>query len=41
MLGGALTLVGVAIIVFRTREGEGGEVDFDKKPEGDRGVAQP
>ena len=32
MLGGALTLLGVAIIVLRSREGEGGEVDFDKKP---------
>lgn len=29
--GGALTLVGVAIIVLRSKEGEGGEVDFDKK----------
>ncbi|MDA0367787.1 MAG: EamA family transporter [Proteobacteria bacterium] len=35
-LGGALTLVGVAIIVFRTREGVGGEIDFDKKPRDDR-----
>ena len=41
MLGGALTLAGVAIIVFRTREGEGGEVDFDKKPKGNRDAAQP
>ncbi len=29
-IGGAITLGGVAIIVFRSREGGGGEVDFDK-----------
>jgi O-acetylserine/cysteine efflux transporter len=40
-LGGALTLIGVAIIVFRTREGEGGEVDFDKKSETERDTASP
>jgi hypothetical protein len=31
----------VAIIVFRTREGEGGEVDFDKKSETERDTASP
>jgi len=40
-LGGALTLIGVAIIVFRTREGEGGEVDFDKSTDEKRDAAQP
>jgi O-acetylserine/cysteine efflux transporter len=40
-LGGALTLAGVAIIVFRTREGEGGEVDFDKKPKEDTDATTP
>jgi len=30
-LGGALTLAGVAVIILRSKEGEGGEVDFDKQ----------
>ena len=40
MLGGVLTLLGVAIIVLRSREGEGGEVDFDKKPQENPGTPQ-